>query len=144
EEGTYEQFRTNYFESYKSILRRAPIFPSPGNHEYYTDRAAPYMNLHAVPVDGVPEADLGRYYSFDWGPVHFVSLDSNLLDNGSTAARMVAWLEKDLQSTAAPWRVAYFHHLPYPLDHHLDDPYCANTRHMLVPLLEKYGVQLVF
>ncbi len=76
--------------------------------------------------------------------MHFTSLDSNLLDNEFTSARMLSWLENDLQNATAPWRVAYFHHLPYPLDHHLDDPYCANVRRMFVPVLEKYGVQLVF
>lgn len=144
EDGNYNQFQSNYFDSYKPIMRRAPVFPSPGNHEYYTDRAAPYLNLHAVPSDKVPEIDRGRYYSFDWGAVHFLSLDSNLLDNGFSTARMLAWLEEDLASAAAPWKVAYFHHLPYPLEHHLDDPYCANVRHTLLPVLEKYGVQLVF
>ncbi len=62
EEGTYEQFQANYFEYYKSIMWRAPVFPAPGNHEYFTDRAAPYINLHAVPTETVPEIDRGRYY----------------------------------------------------------------------------------
>jgi uncharacterized protein (TIGR03437 family) len=144
EEGTYDQFQANYFEYYKTIMWRAPVFPAPGNHEYYTDRASPYMNLHSVPTESVAEIDQGRYYSFDWGPVHFISLDSNLLDNGFTAARMLTWLEQDLEKTTAPWKVAYFHHLPYPLDHHLDDPACSGSRRMLVPVLERHNVQLVF
>ena len=32
-----------------------------------------------------------RFYSFDWGPAHFVALDSNLALGPSSAQR--AWLE---------------------------------------------------
>jgi uncharacterized protein (TIGR03437 family) len=143
EEGTFDQFHANYFEYYFSLMRRVPFFPVAGNHEYYTQRAAPYLALHSLPSETVPAPDLGRYYSFDWGGVHFVALDSNLLDNPPAAARMLNWLETDLAATTARWRVAYFHHLPYPLDHHLDDPYSANAHREFVPRLERYGVQLV-
>jgi acid phosphatase type 7 len=144
EDGNHLQFQANYFEYYQLIMRRAPFFPAPGNHEYYTQRAAPYLALHAVPSETVPEIDRGRYYSFDWGAAHFVSLDSNLLDSGITAARMIEWLEQDLSRSKAPWKIVFFHHLPYPLEHHLDDPYAAMSHSQLVPVLEKHNVQLVF
>src|ERR1043165_1211221 len=140
EEGTYDQFQANYFEYYWPLMERAPFFPVPGNHEYYTQRAAPYLALHSLPSEPAPAADLGRYYSFDWGGVHFVALDSNLLDNASAAARMLAWLDTDLAGAKARWRVAYFHHLPYPLAHHLDDPLCAYAHDKFLPILEKYVV----
>jgi len=143
EEGTFDQFQANYFDYYWTLMRRVPFFPVPGNHEYYTQRAAPYLALHSLPSETVPAPDLGRYYSFDWGGVHFVALDSNLLDNAPATARMMTWLENDLSGTKAKWRVAYFHHLPYPLDHHLDDPFCADAHRQFVPVLEKYAVQLV-
>jgi len=143
EEGTFDQFQANYFEYYWTLMQRAPFFPVPGNHEYYTQAAGPYLALHSPPSETVPAADLGRYYSFDWGGVHFVALDSNLLERPAPTSRMLSWLENDLASTTARWRVAYFHHLPYPLDHHVDDPLSAATHREFVPRLEKYGVQLV-
>src|SRR6266536_2639248 len=75
--GTFEQFQAFYFDFYASIMKRAPFFPCPSNHDYDTNLAAPYLALHSVPTEGVPLADRGRYYSFDWGNVHFISLDSN-------------------------------------------------------------------
>ena len=55
-----------------------------------------------------------RYYSFDYGPVHFVALDTEyaLLDAGRQQAQL-AWLDADLAATTQPWRVVYFHRSPY-------------------------------
>ena len=80
ENGTYDEFTTNHFGVYFSMMKHLPFFPCPGNHEYYTNFAAPYLALHAPPTDTVPDGDLGRYYSYDWNGVHFVALDANLLD----------------------------------------------------------------
>ena len=35
------------------------------------------------------------------------------------------------------------HHLPYPLQHHLDDPITSRAQEQIVPILERHGVQLV-
>jgi acid phosphatase type 7 len=56
---------------------------------------------------------------------------------------MVAWLDQDLKNTRKPWKIAYWHQSPY-------DPYRGNdyentaARERFVPLMEKYGVQVVF
>src|SRR5207253_543118 len=107
ERGTFEEFTANHFGYYFTLMRRACFFPVPGNHEYYSPNAAPYMALHAPPSETVPPADLGRYYSFDWGSTHFVALDANLLDPGyaPARARMLAWLDNDLAKSQADWRI---------------------------------------
>jgi uncharacterized protein (TIGR03437 family) len=143
ESGTLEQLDVNYLGVYATMMARAPFFPSPGNHDYYTDRGTPCFSLHAAPPSNVPVQDTGRYYSFDWGNVHFVSLNSNLLDEPDAADRMLHWLEQDLQKQKAFWKIVYFHHLPYPTGHHVDDPYSHIVRERVVPIVEKYGVQLV-
>ena len=144
--GTYQEFTDNHFSVYATLMRRACFFPVAGNHEYYTTNSAPYLALHAPPTAGVDPRDAGRYYSFDWGPVHFVALDANLLDVGFAAqqARMLAWLENDLSATQAPWKVAYWHQNPYPISQHVDDPIDIASRQLLVPILERHGVQVVF
>jgi uncharacterized protein (TIGR03437 family) len=144
ESGTFEEFQANYFEYYWTLMRRVPFFPVAGNHEYLTQASAPYLALHALPAENVTQEDRGRYYSFDWGDAHFIALDSDLLAPGYASGPMLAWLEGDLQQSAGSrWRIAYFHHLPYPISHHVNDPICAATRARFVPLLERYGVQLV-
>jgi len=123
-------------------MYRVPFFPTPGNHECITGRAAPYLSVHSLPDSGTPAEDKGRYYSYDWGDVHFVSLDSNLLTDAAVD-RMHAWFDKDLKATAKPWKIVYFHHTPYPSGFHLEDPVCALARDRINPVAERNGVHLV-
>jgi acid phosphatase type 7 len=143
ESGTFGQIESTYFNAYAPLMSRFPFFPTPGNHDYYTDSGAPYVAMDSPPATGVPAQDAGRYYSFDWGNVHFVSLDSNLLESPAAAQRMLEWLDLDLGRQDRFWKVAYFHHPPYPTGHHLQDSVCAMVRERVVPILERRGVQLV-
>jgi hypothetical protein len=84
-----------------------------------------------------------RFYSFDYGPVHFIALDTEAAFL-STARRQeqVAWLTEDLQaSQGRPWRVVFFHRPPYSSggEHGSD----LTVRQTFGPLFEQYNVQLV-
>ena len=140
--GTFAQFESNYFALYAPLMSRLPFYTAPGNHEYVTDSAAPYLAVHAAPVCGVPSQDVGRYYSFDWGDAHFVSIDSNLL-NSDGGARMLGWLDADLAATKKYWKIAYVHHPPYPTGAHLGDPLCVLVAENVNPIVERHGVQLL-
>jgi hypothetical protein len=144
--GTFQEFQTNHFNYYGNMMSSVAFFPCPGNHEYETQNAAPYLALHAVPSRTVPFVDRGRYYSFDWANVHFVSLDSNssLESAISGSGPMLQWLEADLAATRQFWRVAYFHHPPYAGGPNSADPIIARVQDRVVPILERYGVQVVF
>jgi hypothetical protein len=142
---TFDQIDRNYFRYYRDLMRLVPFFPTPGNHEYESNNAATYLAVHAVPVDDVPVRGRGRYYSFDWGNVHFISLDSNasLVEAANGTGQMLQWLESDLQKTRQLWRVVYFHHPPYSTGLNQNDPLSALVRDRVVPILERYNVQLV-
>jgi acid phosphatase type 7 len=141
-DGTYQELEDAYFGVNAPLMSRLPFFSTPGNHEYNTDSAAPYLSGVAAPACGVPTPDLGRYYSFDWGNAHFVAVDSNLLLT-SRASAMLAWLNADLAATTQHWRIVFVHHTPYPTGFHLGDPVCAAVQQMVNPIVESYGVQLV-
>ena len=143
-DGAFDEYASYYFEYYWSLMRQVPFFAVPGNHDYYPANATPYLSFQAPPVENVPTPDAGRYYSFDRGDVHFVAIDSNLLADATASRRMLAWLENDLATTRATWRIPFFHHLPYPIEHHVGDPLCIAAQQQLVPIFERYGVQLVF
>src|SRR5262245_27614441 len=98
--GSYDYYQKKYCNYYAGTMCSVPIFPCPGNHDYDVPNAAPYLNLHALPSDGVPAGDRGRYYSFDWGNAHFVSIDAHLsLDRAINAnGPMLRWLESDLRT----------------------------------------------
>ncbi len=151
--GTYQEFQANHFDVYRDLMKRVPFFPVAGNHEYWRNgnprseltNALAFVNMHAAPADGVPAADRGRYYSFDWGNVHFIALDSNLplSEAAEGAGQMLQWLENDLQRTRRFWRIAYFHHPPYAGGPNQTDPLSRLARQWIVPILERYNVQLV-
>ena len=120
-----------------------PLFASPGNHEYVTNQAQPYLDNIYLPANN--PADTERYYSFDWGPVHFVALDSNcamgLASRGSLhAAAQKSWAAADLAATKQPWKVVFFHHPPWSSGEHGSQ---LTMRRDFGPLFEQYGVDIV-
>ena len=141
--GTFGEFETNYFTPNASLMSRLPFFATPGNHEYITDNATPFLASHVAAVCGVPAQDTGRYYSFDWGDAHFTSVDSNLLPTPDAASRMLAWLDADLAATGKYWKIVFLHHPPYPTGFHLGDPICVLVQQNVTPIVENRGVQLV-
>lgn len=129
EEGTLEQFEDNYFRVYEPLLPHFSMFAVPGNHEYRTLDAAGYHEVFDLP-------NTEAYYSFNWGDVHFVGLDTTVLSE-----IQVRWLEADLARTDKPWRIAFMHHAPYSSGKaHGSD---GEVRRKLGPIFQKAGVQLV-
>ena len=78
--------------------------PSPGNHEYETAGGAAYFDYFG-PSAGPP--GLG-YYSFEAGPWHVVSLNSNVAANQSSP--QYQWLANDLAARNARCVAAIWHH----------------------------------
>ena len=140
--GAFAEFESNHYAPNAPLMRQLALFSTPGNHDYVTDSAAPYLAGVVTPLSGVPVSDSGRYYSFDWGNAHFVSLDSNLLMT-SSAQQMLAWLDSDLAATRQHWRIVFLHHPPYPTGFHVGDPVCIAVCQNVVPVVERHGVQLV-
>ena len=130
EEGTLAQIEATVFAPYASLLRHIPLFPIPGGHDYETDSGAPYREVFALPGESGE-----RWYSFDWGPVHFVALDAETRLGGQSA-----WLERDLAATRQPWRIVYVHRPLYSSGKHGSD---RVLRRELEPILVRHGVQLV-
>jgi 3',5'-cyclic AMP phosphodiesterase CpdA len=144
--GTYDSYQRNYFNYYASTMSSAPFFPCPGNHDYEVQNGAPFIAVHSVPTDGVPPPDRGRYYSFDWGNVHFVAIDAMVsLDNAiNNGGPMLRWLDNDLRSTRQFWKVVYFHQPPFAKGPNENDLATYNARQYVVPILDANGVQIVF
>jgi acid phosphatase type 7 len=134
ESGTREELDRTFFQVYRELLGDYPIFPSSGNHEYETEDAAPFREAFDLPRNGGPDGT-ERWYSFDWGDVHFVALDTELI--GSVQAR---WLEEDLARNERPWTIVYGHRPPFSSGYHGSD---GGFRTTFGPILEKHQVDLV-
>ncbi|WNG44068.1 serine/threonine protein phosphatase [Archangium minus] len=140
--GTDAEFQSNMFKPMAALLREVPLFPSPGNHEYVTNKGQPYLDNFYLPANNPSKSE--RYYSFDWGPVHFVSLDSNCpfgytLSDCSLSLEKT-WLAQDLAATTRPWKIVFFHHPIWSSGEHGSS---TAMRREFAPLFEQYGVDLV-
>jgi len=137
-----EEYDLVFFQPYKDILAHAPIFPCVGNHDTYYDNTLTYQNSFNLPHNNPDSTE--RYYSFNYGNSHFVSLDTNLpYSPGSTQYQ---WFEQDLQSEMRKqtmWTFVYFHHPPWS-EGWEGYPGEIPVRDYLVPLFETYHVDMIF
>jgi hypothetical protein len=76
-----------------------------------------------------------RWYSYDWGDVHFVALDTE-----RTGPAQAKWLEADLAAIKLPWTIVYCHKPPNSSGEHGGDP---AVNKYFVPIFKAHHVQLV-
>jgi hypothetical protein len=141
--GTYRNLQAQFFDIYAGWLHRIPVFPTIGNHDEVAGRAGPYLDVFALPEHAGPALapdDGERYYSFEAGPAHIVSVNTQSAFHDAERSQQLAWLEADLASTTQPWRIVFLHRPPYPS---WDDPASGSVRAVLAPVFERHGVQLV-
>jgi hypothetical protein len=159
ESGTEAEHQPAVFENmYEATLRTTPLYPAPGNHDYYsgadaTTGTGPYFDLFVLPKNGQAggvASNSEAYFSFDVGNVHFISLDSYDSPRSPTGAQAV-WLTNDLIEARkrSEWIIAYWHHPPYSKGaDDSDDPAASggllkDMRENFLPILEADGVDLV-
>lgn len=132
--GSESQLDRMVFREYGDYLRSFSLYPSVGNHDQATSGAAPYLSSFVLPDNGVRGKE-ERWYSFDWGNVHFVALDTEQI-----GASQAQWLDADLEANRLPWTIVYGHVPPYSSGEHGGSS--AFIEHF-VPILEAHRVPLV-
>jgi 3',5'-cyclic AMP phosphodiesterase CpdA len=158
DDGTDAEYQTEFFDRYSStILKNHVLFPTPGNHDYHTtsqaDRTAPYFKNFTVPTAaecGGVASETKSFYSFDWGNIHFLSLDSYGEEaDGSrlydTLGPQVSWVKKDLAANTRKWTIVFWHHPPFTKGSHNSDAEgeLIHIRENFIQILERYGVDLI-
>ncbi len=150
--GTDAEYQGAVFEMYPDLLRTTVLWPTRGNHDFvYAGANNDYYDIFTLPTaaeaGGLPSGS-EAYYAFDYGPVHFVCLDSEG-SNRSVGGAMAVWLRADLAATAQSWIVVYFHHPPYTKGSHDSDNAAdsggrmRDMRQNVLPILDSTGVDLV-
>lgn len=154
------QWRT-WLDSIKPLSVRIPLAPTLGNHEMYTldwkmREPRAYLNYFDVPNNGNATFDR-RYYSYDYGDVHYVVLDTQLYESNHEDNHdihhpdlydvQVQWLRQDLANTTKKWTVVIMHRDPF--QYAFDRPGASrdvgfNEEGVLfMPIFDEFNVDLV-
>ena len=154
------QWRT-WLNSIRPLSTNVPLATTLGNHEMYTldwkmREPYAYLNYFAVPPNG-NEIFNRRYYSYDFGDVHYVVLDtmlyeSNHEDNHDTHHPdlydvQIQWLRQDLAANTKKWTVVLMHRDPF--QYAFDRPGASrdvgfNEEGVLfMPIFDEFNVDLV-
>ena len=147
DDGSDSEYQLALFENmYEDQLAQTVAWSCTGNHDLGYGNSAVYYSIFTHPKNGeaggVPSGT-EEYFSFDYGNVHFISLES-MYASKSTTGPMATWLVNDLSNTVQPWIVALWHHPPYSDGHDSDsEGSLVQMRENIVPILEQYGVDLV-
>jgi hypothetical protein len=149
--GRDMEFQSRFFESYERSLRSSVCWPAMGNHEGATSKGTtgigPYYDAYVLPKRGEAggvASGSEAYYSFDYGNIHFICLDSHDLERKPSGA-MAKWLKADLEKAKADWLIAFWHHPPYTKGSHDSDKETdlKEMRQHIMPIIESGGVDLV-
>lgn len=159
--GEDRDYGPRYFAPYGAMLAETPVYIAIGNHDYGQEsrswagarrRLGEFLAIHRLPRlqagrPGIAAERGATYYSFDWGPGHFVAVDTNQVNPIAGAPEITPgsaqwrWLERDLAETRQPWKLVFLHHAAYSSGGHGSN---EDLIRWLAPLFERRGVDVVF
>ena len=166
---TYESATETWMNRMTPIYSQRPYMICPGNHDITCNEELPflcpdsqrnvtsYLQRYRMPYGGSGAVN-NMYFSFDYGLVHFISIDTEVniapgpegpgtyINAGPFPGNQLAWLEADLKKAAAnratvPWIIVAGHR-PYYTSN--SDNILAAARPLFEPLFVKYGVDVVY
>ena len=153
--GEDDDWYSSFFQPYRYVLARVPVFPTIGNHdttdtEGSDDRAQMEDNLHLASrfeAEGRSYAGPGLFYSVRCGrDLELVCFDSSQdpeegVHRHFQGERQQAWLAERFADADVRWRIPFSHHPAYCAGpHHSDDEEIIAD---VVPHFDRGGVRLV-
>jgi 3',5'-cyclic AMP phosphodiesterase CpdA len=153
-EGYKDNLWGEWYDSMGFIAANVPTLAVPGNHELEKPAGTAktdtlpliWKQQFSYPQNGPDIADNESYF-FDYQGVRFISLNVNLMENEKNAdavrpmvEKEVAWLEKALKNNPNHWTVVFQHQGLYSMASNRN---YVKMREALLPLYDKYGVDLV-
>ncbi len=129
-----------YAEAFDEINLTSTLVPVAGNHDglgkyhwfnkmFCLDTTESVQNLNGV------------NYSYDYGNVHFAVLNTN--DILSVSQAQLKWLENDMNSSSADWKIVLMHKTPYTLGKDGKWPDAMYLQDALTAVCDRCDVDLV-
>lgn len=144
-----------WFDVVGDMIARIPVVPLLGNHETYDKdwkvrMPEAYLHLFALPrIDR--EKYQNQFYSFDYGDVHFVVLNTQSQELADFEPSLdedeVAWFKEDMAKTTKRWKIVLMHKDPLQYGfanrpQPREEGFSPEGR-LWMPLFDQYGVDAV-
>lgn len=144
-----------WFDVVGDMIARIPVVPLLGNHETYDKdwkvrMPEAYLHLFALPrIDR--EKYQNQFYSFDYGDVHFVVLNTQSQELADFEPSLdedeVAWFKEDMAKTSKKWKIVLMHKDPLQYGfanrpEPREEGFSPEGR-LWMPLFDQYGVDAV-
>lgn len=144
-----------WFDVVGDMIARIPVVPLLGNHETYDKNwkvrmPEAYLHLFALPrIDR--EKYQNQFYSFDYGDVHFVVLNTQSQELADFEPSLdedeVAWFKEDMAKTTKKWKIVLMHKDPLQYGfanrpQPREEGFSPEGR-LWMPLFDQYGVDAV-
>ena len=106
-----------WFTRIGPMITRIPAAPVMGNHETYTmdwkvRMPQAYLHYFQLP-EGAPALYKNQFYSFDYGDVHYVVLNTQMREMEKFQPNLLqdqlAWFRADMEKTKKKWKVVLMH-----------------------------------
>lgn len=153
--GQQEWQWQNFFAAIAQDLPQHLYVPVMGNHECYSliwkfCRPRRYELSYNLPANGSPELQ-NYYYSYDYGPVHFIVLNTQMLElqdlHPDMLEKQKAWLRQDVKDHPAKWRVVLMHKDVLAYDEFQEGSKTmmsiSDVGYAFMPLFDKLNIDLV-
>jgi hypothetical protein len=125
-----DEFFNSAYPHIREMMANLPYQSCIGNHE-----GTGLLFQKYFPYPFVSD----RYWSFDYGPVHFAIVDQYV--PYGTGSPQLNWLEDDLAATSRPYKIVYLHEPGWSAGGHANN---VTVQSVIQPLLVEYGVAILF
>lgn len=143
-----------WFNSLEGVIDEIPGALVLGNHETYNmdwkvRMPEAYLKLFSLPANGNATFQ-NQYYSFDYGDVHFVVLNTQIDEMSDFQPEVLnaqlAWLEQDMANTQKTWKIVLMHKdvLTYEIKNRTNRTAgVSEIGKIFMPLFDKYNIDVV-
>ena len=129
-------------------LSKLPVMAISGNHETTYKNGSNETYKHFNNNIPTQESTLkGYFYSFVYGNVKFIMLNTNDLTDSKLKDEQYNWLVNELENNECTWTIVAMHNPMYSVGKYGSDPerntICLSLREQLQGLFAEYGVDIV-
>ena len=144
-----------WLNAVEGIIDRMPFVPVMGNHETYDQKWEVRLPKAYLSYFIVPENKSGEfrryYYSFDYGDVHFIVLNSQWDETEAFKPGLMEeqaeWLRKDAAKSPKKWNIVLIHKdvLQYRIHNRPERKEgISDLGKVFMPIFDELGIDIVF